>query len=224
MRNAASVAALALVAAALLGGGGSGSSRLLWIGGLALLAPAGGYAALGARLSRAGAALLAALAGLAVWDGASIGWSVGPDLSWDATNRTFVYLGFACLGAAVAPSARWLAYGLAVACGAAVLWALLAKAAPGLYPDYGRIARLRSPVGYWNALAQVGDALLPLGLWLFGRRSRLVSARGEAARPRREGRSRLGRGLPVSEFGVVLAYAAAIAVVLTYSRSGIAFA
>ena len=82
MRNAASVAALALVAAALLGGGGSGSSRLLWIGGLALLAAAGGYLALGARLSRPGAALLATLAGLAVWDGASIVWSVGPDLSW----------------------------------------------------------------------------------------------------------------------------------------------
>src|SRR5947208_11031025 len=186
MRNAASVAALGLVAAALLGGGGSGSSRLLWIGGLALLGAAAAFAAFSSRVSRAGLALLAALAGLVVWDGASIVWSVGPDLSWNATNRALVYLGFACLGVAAAGPARRLAYGLALASGAAVLWALLAKAVPGLYPDYGRIARLRSPVGYWNALAQVGDALLPLGLWLFGRR------RAE---------------------GVVLAYAAAIAVV-----------
>src|SRR5438876_2735933 len=197
MRNAVSAAALGLVAAALLGGGGSGSSRLVWIGGLALLAAAVAYAALGARVgSRAGAAYLAVLAGIVVWDGASVAWSVGPDLSWNATNRALVYLGFACLGVAAAGPARRLAYGLALVSGAAVLWALLAKAVPGLYPDYGRIARLRSPVGYWNALAQVGDALLPLGIWLFGRR------RAE---------------------GVVLAYAATLAVVLTYSRSGIAF-
>jgi O-antigen ligase len=197
MRNAASVAALALVAAALLGGGGSGSSRLAWIGGLALLAAAVAYAALGGRVSRAGVVFLAALGGLVVWDGASIVWSVGPDLSWGATNRALVYLGFACLGGAVAPPARRLAWGLALACGAALGWALLARAVPGLYPDYGRIARLRSPVGYWNALAQVADAALPLGLWVFARR------RAE---------------------GVVLTYGAAIAVVLTYSRSGIAFA
>jgi len=196
MRNAVSAAALGLVAAALLVGGGSGSSRLLWIGGLALLAAAIGYAALGVRVSRPGIAFVAALAGIVVWDGASVVWSVGPDLSWNATNRALVYFGFACLGVAAAVPARRLAYGLALASGAAVLWALLAKAVPGLYPDYGRIARLRSPVGYWNALAQVGDALLPLGLWLFGRR------RAE---------------------GVVLVYAATLAVVLTYSRSGTAF-
>jgi O-antigen ligase len=197
MRNAAIVAALGLVAAALLVGGGSGSSRLVWIGGLALLAAAVAYAALGARVSRPGVAFLAALALLVVWDGASIVWSVGPDLSWNATNRTLVYLGFACLGAVVAAPLPRLAAGLALACGATLGWALLAKAVPGLYPDYGRIARLRSPVGYWNALAQVADAALPLGLWVFARR------RAE---------------------GVVLAYAAAISVVLTYSRSGIAFA
>ncbi|HEY2936714.1 MAG TPA: O-antigen ligase family protein [Gaiellaceae bacterium] len=197
MRNAAVAAALGLVAAALLGGGGSGSSRLLWIGGLALVAAAGAYWLLGARPSRAGVALLAALAGLVFWDGLSIVWSVAPDLSWNATNRVLVYLGFVFLGLAVAPNARTLALGLAAAFAAAVGWALLTKVFPGLYPDYGRIARLRSPVGYWNALAQVGDALLPLGLWLFGRR------RAE---------------------GVVLAYAAVLAVVLTYSRTGVAFA
>src|SRR5439155_23695230 len=197
MRNAASAGALGLAAAALLGGGGSGSSRLLWIGGLALAAAALAYALLGARSSRAGVALLAALAGLVLWDGLSIRWSVAPDLSWNATNRTLVYLGFALLGVVVAPPARRLALGLAAALAAVLGWALLTKVFPGLYPDYGRIARLRSPIGYWNALAQAGDALLPLGLWLFGRR------RAE---------------------GVVLAYAAALAVVLTYSRTGVAFA
>jgi hypothetical protein len=197
MRNAASVAALGLAAAALLGGGGTGSSRLLWIGGLALAVAAVAFAVFGVRTSRAGAAFLGALTALAVWEGASIVWSVGPDLSWAATNRTLVYLGFACLGVVAAVPTRRLAWGLAAACLAVVGWALLAKAVPALYPDYGRVARLRSPVGYWNALAQVGDAALPLGLWVLARR-----------RPE----------------GVVLAYGAALVVVLTYSRSGIAFA
>ena len=198
MRQAASAAALALVAAALLAGGGSGNSRLLWIGGLALVAAALAFALLpAARPGRAGLVLLGALAGLAVWDGSSIVWSVAPDLSWDATNRALVYLGFACLGFLAAASSRRLALGLTLALAATIGWALLTKVFPGLYPDYGRIARLRSPIGYWNALAQAGDALLPLGLWLFGRR--------RAA-------------------GAVLVYAAAVATVLTFSRSGIVFA
>jgi hypothetical protein len=196
MRTASAAAALGLVTAALLFGGGSGQSRLLWIGGLALLAAALAYAVLGARATRAGAALVATLAALVLWDGVSIVWSVAPDLSWGETNRTLVYLGFACLGLALALPAERLAVVLTVALAAAVGWALLTKVFPGLYPDYGRIARLRSPVGYWNALAQVGDALVPLGLWLYGRR------RAE---------------------GAVLAFAATLAIALTYSRTGVVF-
>src|SRR3954468_20449450 len=98
MRRAAVAAALGLVAAALLGGGGSGSSRLWWIGGLALVAGGAATAIFGARASRPGLALLGALAGLVVWQGSSIRWSVAPDLSWNATNRALVYLGFAGLG------------------------------------------------------------------------------------------------------------------------------
>ena len=37
---------------------------------------------------------------------------------------------------------------------------------PWLYEDYGRIARLRGPIGYWNALALLGDIALPIGLCL----------------------------------------------------------
>ena len=44
------------------------------------------------------------------------------------------------------------------------------KVFPWLYEDYGRITRLRGPVGYWNALALLGDLALPLGLWLATRR------------------------------------------------------
>ena len=44
------------------------------------------------------------------------------------------------------------------------------RCCPWLYEDYGRIARLRGPVGYWNALALLGDIALPIGLCLATRR------------------------------------------------------
>src|SRR6266498_398026 len=44
-------------------------------------------------------------------------------------------------------------------------WALLGKAFPALGSESGRIARLSSPVGYWNALALLFDMALPLALW-----------------------------------------------------------
>ncbi len=37
---------------------------------------------------------------------------------------------------------------------------------PWLHEDYGRIARLSAPVGYWNGLALLGDIALPMGLCL----------------------------------------------------------
>ena len=90
----------------------------------------------------------------------------------------------------------------AVACallGALFVWALAAKVIPGLYPDYGRLARLRYPVEYWNELALLGAASVPLGLWAVG--------------PRHDRRARLG--------GALLLYAALVVTVLTYSRVGI---
>ena len=82
-------------------------------------------------------------------------------------------------------------------------WALLGKVFPGLFPDGARVARLRNPIGYWNALALVAALALPLGLWLAaGRRHARVVRAG----------------------GIVLLYVASIALVLTYSRAGIAVA
>ena len=49
---------------------------------------------------------------------------------------------------------------------AALAWALLGVAVPSLFEDGDRIARLREPVGYWNALALLADGGLALGLWL----------------------------------------------------------
>ena len=78
---------------------------------------------------------------------------------------------------------------------AVAAWALLAKVIPPLY-DYGPpgATRLRAPVGLWNQLALLGDIALPLALW----------------------RRRLS--------GTLLAYLWLVALVLTYSRGGLATA
>ena len=82
------------------------------------------------------------------------------------------------------------------------LWALAGKVVPALFPDGARAARLRDPVGYWNALALAADALLVLGLWA------AVSTRARALRVA----------------GTVLAYAAVLAIFLSVSRTGLAAA
>ena len=67
-----------------------------------------------------------------------------------------------------------------------------------LYTDYDRVARLRAPVDYWNELALLCAAGVPVALWL------------AAARRRAE--------------GVLLLYGLTITLLLTYSRFGVALA
>jgi hypothetical protein len=187
-------AALALTAAILFFGGGEGNSTLPWIGGAAILVAAGLVAARGLP---PGAVVLVPLAALAVWCAVSVAWSIEPDRSWVYTNRTVVYLAFAIIGTFLAGRTRELAVGFATLLGAVSAWSLAGKVFPWLYEDYGRIARLRGPVGYWNALALLGDVALPLGLWLATRRRHV---------------------------GALLVYGWLIAIALTYSRGGIAVA
>lgn len=179
----------------------------IWVGAAALATAA----ALGAAgflgrlpLARAGVALVGSLLALAAWSGISVAWSVTPDRSWDELNRLLVYAAFALLGlvlGSLGPRAcRLAALVLGGALGTAILWALAGKAIPALFPDGGRAARLRDPVGYWNALALAGDALLVLGLWLASVREW-----------RRELRAA----------GAVLAYAAVVATLLAVSRTGL---
>jgi hypothetical protein len=197
-----------LLAASLFFGGGSEVGPVAWIGAGALLAA---VAACGAALwgllpapalGREGLAFAFLAGGFVAWNGVTILWSAAPDRSWEYFNRGLVYLAFAVLGAvvgsAVAPRiVVWLLGGLI---GATCLWALAEKAVPALYGDYGRLARLRSPVGYWNALALVVVFGLPLALWA-------------ATRPRYSRHVRAGT--------VVLLYSFLVALVLTYSRGGI---
>ena len=204
----------ALVGAALLGavfaGDGSDVGGTLPVGGAAvgLLSATLVLVALGRlpapRLGRSGSVFAVAMITFTVWTGATMAWSIVPDLSWDSFNRTIAYAAFLGLGLALAAAAgrvaaRLAASLLALVIGAALTWALLTKAVPGLDPEGDRVARLREPVGYWNALALLADMGLVLGLWLGTDRGRRSSVRVA---------------------GALLVYVATVSLMLTLSRAG----
>jgi O-Antigen ligase len=199
-----------LIAAALFAGGGSTYGPLVGIGGAAVAAAAAGLALTlfavlpWPELGRVEVACLALLAGLVVWIGLSVLWSVTPDRSWEYFNRGLVYLAFVVIGlfiAATVPGAlRLVAVGLTLLLAAVIAWALAGKVVPALFPDAGRIARLRDPIGYWNGLALLTAMALPLGLSFAVRREHSRAVRVAAA---------------------LLLYAAAVALLLTYSRGGV---
>jgi len=207
------VAAAALLTVSLFFGGNIGDSRLFWIGIFALALGFGGLAAGLAGLvplavpSRMGLAAFGLLVGYVCWSGVTMIWSIAPDRSWAALDRGLVYVAFAVLGLVVAAlvraPARAVAGGLAILLFGVVGWALLGKVFPSLFADGARVARLRSPIGYWNALALACAVALPLGLWAATRRS-------------------WRRELRIA--GVLLIYLAVIALVLTFSRAGIVVA
>src|SRR5262245_54366793 len=170
-----------LAGVALLGatfaGDGSDVDGILPVGGGAVLVVAGVFALVGVgrlplpRVGRSGLAVVLALAFLSAWIGTTIVWSIAPDLSWDAFNRSLAFLAFLGLGIVLARAAgpfaaRLGATLLALVTGAVLTWALIAKAIPALDPQGDRIGRLREPVEYWNALALIADVALALGLWL----------------------------------------------------------
>jgi hypothetical protein len=191
-------------------GSGLSAVTLVWIGGLALLLAAllAAAALLGAlpapQLDAPAALFCSSLFGLALWCGVTTVWSTSPDRTWSYTNRTVVYAAFALVGLLVGtrlPRSR-LAGGAALLLALLVGYALLAKCVPALYSDYGRVARLRSPLGYWNELALLCDAGVPLALWV-ATRSRQPRARAA---------------------GVVLLFGLVLTLLLTYSRFGVALA
>ena len=194
--------AVALLFWALFFGGGNQTDSLVWVGGAAIVVAAIAAAAvlLGRlphpALGALGLAFIACYAGFVLWQGFSIVWSMQPDRSWDYVNRGVVYLAFLAFGMFLATlaSRRTVAALLAVLVALVLGYALLGKVVPSLYPDYARLARLRSPVGYWNALALLGDMALVLGLWRAARRS---------------------------VDGVLLVFAGVLVVLLAYSRGGV---
>src|SRR4051794_10926872 len=132
------------------------------------------------------------LAALAVLCAVSIAWSWQPDRSWDYANRALLYALAALVGLWAATRTRSLAAGLAALLGAVIAWSLLGKVLPPVYDYSGPdVTRLRGPVGLWNQLALACDFALVLAL-CFRRRP-----------------------------GVLLAYAASVTLLLTYSRGGV---
>jgi O-antigen ligase len=89
---------------------------------------------------------------------------------------------------------------LSLVIGLTLVWALVAKAVPALDPEGDRVARLREPVGYWNALALLADVALVLGLWVATEREHRRAVRIA---------------------GALLVYVAALALLLTLSRAGV---
>lgn len=188
----------------MLAGGGSGDGRLFWIGGAAVLVIAVAAIVRLPTVAPEGLALIGLLAALAVWQAASIHWSIEPARSWDYANRTLVYFAFACVGLFLGGlPRRWIATALGMVFAVALVVAFAGKVFAGIEPDYQRLARLRWPLAYWNELALVAALTVPLGLWLAGRRDRPL-------------RSRVAGALHV--------YGGLVAVVLTFSRFGIALA
>ena len=200
----------ALLAAAVVGGG-SDVDAILPVGGAAvvvlsavLVTIACGWLA-APRVGRSGVALVLALLLLVAWTGATVAWSIVPDRSWNSFNKSVAFAAFLGLGLVLAAvggraGARVGASVLSLVIGVVLTWALLAKAIPSLDPEGDRVARLREPVGYWNALALLADITLALGLWL--------------------GASR-GHRIAVRIAGGLLTYIATLALLLTLSRAGV---
>ncbi|MBA3377134.1 MAG: O-antigen ligase family protein [Actinobacteria bacterium] len=216
--GAVAVVLAVLVGGTLLGGAfagdGSDVDGVLPVGGSAvvllaavLFSVAFGFVA-APRVGWAGGALVAFMLLLAAWTGATIWWSIAPDRSWDAFNKAAAFAAFLGLGVTLAAvgyraAARLSATVLALVIGAVLTWALLAKSVPSLDPEGDRVARLREPVEYWNALALLADIGLALGLWLGASREHRVLVR-------------IGGGL--------LVYVATLSLLLTLSRVGVAAA
>jgi len=215
--------AAAFILAALVGGSlagaafvgdGSDVDGILPVGGTAavlvaaaLLAVAFGLVA-APRVGRSGGALVVAMILLAAWTGATVWWSIVPDRSWDAFNKSAAFAVFLGLGVVLAgvggrAAARLGASVLALVTALVLTWALVAKSIPSLDPEGDRVARLREPVEYWNALALIADVAIGLGLWLGASRSHRATVR---------------------VVGGLLVYIATLSLLLTLSRVGIAAA
>jgi len=206
----AGLVSLALFGAAFLGDG-SDVDGILPVGGAAvlLLGIALAIAALGwlplPRLGLSGLLLLAAMLLLTCWIGATVAWSITPDRTWDAFNRSVAFTAFLTLGMVLAATAgrvaaRVGAAVLALVLGVVLTWALATKVVPSLDPEGDRVARLREPVEYWNALALLADVAIVLGLWLGATR---------------------GHRIPLRLAGGLLCYVATLALALTLSRAGV---
>lgn len=208
---AASIVVGALLLGATFFGDASGVGGILPVGGAAVVALAAALVAVGVgwlpmpRVGRSGAALIVTAVALTLWIGATMGWSIVGDRSWDALNKAVVYCAFLGLGIVLAIAgrrygARLAAVVLSIAIAVTLAWAVLVKVLPAFDPEGDRVARLREPIGYWNALALLADVGIVLGLWLATEKAHRRATRVA---------------------GALLVYLATLALLLTLSRAGL---
>jgi O-antigen ligase len=127
---------------------------------------------------------LAAFAGLALWTGLSVLWSVGPDLSWVAFDVAVLYVAVAWVAVAVPggrAQLRVVGYGYTCVATTVATYALLGKVLPDVVTHAHTYARLSEPVGYWNVLAITAVFGAVLALEAAARRDLRVPLRAAAA-------------------------------------------
>lgn len=136
------------------------------------------------RSSRLYLAALVALALYALWAGASVLWSFGPDLSWTAFNYAALYVTMAAL-LGVTPTGQFqvrvAGYGFLAVTVVIGCYAFAGKVSPDVVTHAHTYARLDSPVGYWNVLALLMVMALPVALSLASRRRAPLGLRALAA-------------------------------------------
>ena len=204
----------AILVGSMVAGDGSDVGGTLPLGGAAVVVLAAAIVAVAfgrvpvPRVGRSGLLVIAAAVALTLWIGVTMAWSIVGDRSWDAFNKAVAYCAFLGLGVVLAAvgrrfGARLAASTLSLVIGATLVYALVAKVVPALDPEGDRVARLREPVEYWNALALLADVAIALGLWL--------------------GTERAHRGV-IRVLGALLVYVATLALLLTLSRAGVVVA
>ena len=118
-----------------------------------------------------GLILMALFAGVSAL---SVGWSLVPNASLLDAVRMISYTCVLALAAYIAQihqkRAREVLLGAGLAALLIVIYALLSRAIPGLYPETDNFARIRLPFGYWNAVGCVGAIGLVIALWAGTRR------------------------------------------------------
>ena len=124
------------------------------------------------RATRAGWISLALFGGFALWCGLSLAWSVAPDATWTETNRAIAYTLVVGCAFALGAAVDEIAIGLLGVASAVALWALAGKVVPGVLDDTATVARLRAPLGYWNALALLCAMAAPVAIALACDRAR----------------------------------------------------
>jgi len=178
----AQLALLAVVTYAVFRNGATGLDAAAWtisltvLLGLVLLVICLRPGAAAPRVVLGGRVAIALLVGFALWSGLTLLWSVDPSGTWRELNRAVLYAVVVAI-AVVATSLAGergierIAHGLLALSIVVGLYALGGKIIPGFHL-FGLIdlnhtrdlARLRAPLGYWNALALLCATGIPIAL------------------------------------------------------------